>query len=215
MPAQKGFAGLLLLFFLLIGIGIAFYYFSVKKTLSDRTEVNPSASIQNVINTYSSDQLGIQFNYPINLAAGTETEEDYFKRNGGDARKNFSGYIQYPPADFIGAVYAAKDKDSVNKSPFVVWVFQNPQNLTPESWFNKYWYYPFMWGDFSYEGKQKNKPQVEATVSGKLTLSRVVTHQEGQPKYIYIPMDGKMYLIRVLTKDPAGDQILNSFKFIN
>lgn len=219
---QKGFVQLFWIFAFLVLAGFGGYYF-FKQNLpgSSTKEVNvipadnAGEKFLTTESVFTNKDFGFEFVYPKGMVASSDTEEDYSKRNNGDARKNFTGYIEYQPGKFLEASYVSADNNSIEKSPFTIWVFENPDNLSAESWFSKYWYYPFMWGDFTYQGKQKIAPRGEATISGKPANFAVLSYQEGSPKYVYIPKDGRMYLIRILTKDERGEQILESFKFKN
>ena len=121
----------------------------------------------------------------------------------------------YAPPEFLGAVAVLDKTGSYDKNPFSVWVFNNNNYLTIEQWFQKYWYYPFVWGVFDYTSKGHIALDQEATVSGETAKSKIVSYQSGEPKYIYVSKNSKMYLFRIIDdKDHTGDQILSSFKFI-
>lgn len=166
--------------------------------------------------TFNDQKLGLEFQYPKSLTAKEDSEEEFNKRGNGDFRKNFKGYVGYEPGKFLGAV-AVLDKDqNFDTNPFSVWIFDNPDNLTVDAWFSKYWYYPFLWGVFDYTSKGHVTPDKEATISGKPAKSKIISYQPGKPKYIYISSGTKIFLVRILTtKESVGNQILSSLKFLD
>ena len=101
--------------------------------------------------------------------------------------------------------------NSYDLNPLSVWIFDNPQDLSVDAWYKNYWYYPFVWGDFTYTGKFTLAPKEEATVSGQMAKSGIIDYQLGKPKFIYLSKDKQMYLFRIIGEN--GDKILQSFKF--
>ncbi len=211
---QKGSAQLfLILVGLLILVGGYFYsqknfvhFNSSKKPLLNSPINNPINSIQ----TFSNSQF--EFKYNKDLVAKEDTEEQFNKRGGGDFRKNFKGYVQYDPGKFSGAVVVLAKDNNFDTNPFTLWVFDNPEDLSIDAWYKNYWYYPFVWGDFTYTGKFTLAPKAEATISGQMAKSGVIDYQPGKPKFVYLNKEKKMYLFRIIGE--GGDKILQSFKFI-
>lgn len=210
---QKGFAPLFLIGVALIGVvSVYLYLFNKPTTTNIKSPIQKSDSLK----TYTSNSFNFQFQYSKDLTVKDDSEQEFFKRAGGDFRKNFKGYVTYEPGKIIGAVVASDKTDSFDTNPFTIWVFDNPDNLNIDSWYDQYWYYPFVWGDFTYNGKFKTSPQNIATVSGQLIKSGVVDYQPGKPKFIYINYKGRMYLLRVINQEGnMGDQILQSFKLLD
>ena len=203
----------ILLIIIALGVGIYFYQNFQKKT------VKPPAAVAtqkiSVTDEYSNKARGFKFTYPKNLSAREDSEEEYNKRGNGNFRKNFTGYVGYAPPEFLGAVAVLDETGSYDTNSISVWVFNNDNNKTLEEWFDKYWYYPFVWGVFDYTSKGHIALDQEATVSGETAKSKIVSYQSGEPKYIYVSKNSKMYLFRIIDdKDHTGDQILSSFKFI-
>ncbi len=208
---QKGSAQLLLIFIFVIIIfgGVYFYQSTIKESYLQNP--NFTTSKQPESNGYLNSDFGFGFKYSKDLILKVDSEEEFNKRGNGDFRKNFKGYVGYEPGKFIGAVAILDKTNSFETNPFTVWVFENQYNLTVDSWFNKYWYYPFIWGVFDYTSKGHIALDQEATISGQLAKSKVVSYQPGQPKFIYVAKDKKMYLLRVIGN--TGNIILSSFKF--
>lgn len=164
-------------------------------------------------NDYLNSELGFKFSYNLNLSVKEDSEEEFNKRGNGNFRKNFTGYVGYEPPKPLVAV-AVLDKDlSFDKNSFSVWVFDNSDNLTTDSWFDKYWYYPFIWGVFDYTSKGHITLDKEATISGQPAKYKIIAYQPGSPKFVYVSKGGKMYLFRVIGE--TGDKILSTFKFLN
>ncbi|OGE31840.1 hypothetical protein A2631_01795 [Candidatus Daviesbacteria bacterium RIFCSPHIGHO2_01_FULL_44_29] len=163
--------------------------------------------------TYNSDQMGISFDYDPAYQVTEDTEQAYSIRGNGDFRKNFTGYVRYEPPMFVAAV-ALTNKGSIDDAPLTIWEFDNPENISIDNWYKKYWYYPFMWGEFSSDRKSEVEPKLEASVSGHLTAGNVVSYQDKSPVYTYISAENKMYLIRRFTKpeDKLATKAFNSLK---
>ncbi len=209
---QKGFAQLLIIFavlILLVGGGIYFFQTDQKSTPPKTPQYNTYNNYNNY-DIYSNQSLGFSFKYAKDLTAKQDTEEEFNKRGNGDFRKNFKGYIQYEPGKFLGAVVVLGDVN-YDTNPFTLWVFDNPDDLTIDNWHHDFWYYPFIWGDFTSEGKFDLSPKDEATVSGQIGKSRIIGYSAGKPKFVYILKDKKMYLFRIIGE--SGDKILSTFKF--
>lgn len=211
---QKGTAPLFLLIIALIIIVIGFFVFKSAKALPAKLQTPAIiTSIKEKAPIYANQKLGLKFEYPKEFSVKEDSEEEFNKRGNGNYRKNFAGYVGYEPPEFLGAI-AALDKDNdFEKSPLSIWVFNNPDNLTVEKWFNDFWYYPFVWGVFDYTSKGHIAMDQEATVSGQLAKYKVISYQPGSPKFIYVAFGKNMYLFRVIGE--SGDKILSSFKFLN
>lgn len=227
---QKGFAHIFVLAVVLVLIFVlgGTYYFirlnspakitqaSKPQVISEQTskengliQIPKVTAQQPDFNEYSSKDLGIGFRYAKELVVKTDSEEEYNKRNNGDFRKNFTGYVGYEPGQVIGAVVVLDQSNSFDNSAFTVWVFDNQSNLDPDAWFAKYWYYPFLWGVFDYTSKSHIALDNEATVSGQIAKYKVVAYQPGSPKYVYLTKNGKMYLLRVM--GTVGYRVLATF----
>lgn len=207
---QRGFAVPILLIGLIIvlGSGYLWFYNNAKSQI-----VSPKVSIEKNSSTYTNQDLGFEFEYQKELTVKVDSEEEFNKRGNGDFRKNFKGYVFYEPGKFLSGVVVLGEDNSYDQNPFTLWVFENQDNLTIDKWFDKYWYYPFVWGDFTSTGKITLAPKDEATVSGQVGKSGIIDYQPGKPKFVYISSDGRMYLFRVINDE--GDKILTTFKFTN
>ncbi len=206
---QKG-SVLPFIIFTIVLLGIAgFLYISKQST---KSFIKPVAIINSSKN-YINNTLGFQFQYSgQDLTIKEDTEELFNKRGNGDFRKNFKGYVQYDPGKFIGAVVVLDKNNSFDTNPLTLWVFDNPKGLTIDEWYKNYWYFPFVWGDFTYQGKTVLAPKTEATISGQMAKSGIIDYQPGKPKFIYLSKDKKMYLFRIIGQ--SGDKILSTLKFI-
>lgn len=197
-------------------VGVFFYsQATVSKQISLQTvRVSPLPSPTS--RSISNEALGLNFEIPLKYSLKKETEKEYFKRAFGDIRKNFTGYILYPPAEFTEAFYIIADGETnLDKSTLTVWAFKNPDDLTPEGFYKKYWYYPFIWGEFS-GGKEKIAPVEIELIGGKEGKSGVVDFRDGKPKFIYLPLWDKKLMLQIQfpTEDNlTAKKILESFKF--
>lgn len=179
-------------------------------------KVTTTATNDSSLSVYNDQQLGFEFKYQKqDITIQNDTEEEYSKRGLGDFRKNFTGYVGYEPPKLIKAVAALGKDSSFDLSPFTVWVFENPKALNDAAWYDKYWYYPFMWGIFAREHKYMSSVLRQATISGQQIEYRLLGYQDGAPQYLYFPHKGNMILVRVLTDKNNGEQILTTFKLIN
>lgn len=208
---QKGTAALFLLITGLLIVGlVGVFFFGLSKSQS------PLPSLKNPTPeplAYRNQNFGLEFQYSDKgFTVKEDSEEEFNKRGNGDFRKNFTGYVGYPPADFLGAVVVLDKDEKYDTSPLAVWIFDNPDNLTTDDWFDKYWYYPFLWGVFDWTSKGHVAPDKEATISGQTAKYKIVSYQPGSPKFIYVSNDKKMYLFRVI--GGKDDQILSTFKFL-
>lgn len=208
---QKGSVLLFVLLAIILIISLGLFFISQGLVKND-TPVSPQQVVnKEEENIYSNLNLGFEFKYPKNLTVKEDTEEEFNKRGNGDFRKNFKYYVTYPPAEVLGAVVILDETESFEMSPFTVWVFDNSNNLTIEQWYKNYWYYPFIWGDYTLR-RNDVAPVDEATVSGQLAKSGIISYREGNPKFVYVAKDQKMYLFQVIGE--KGEQILSTFKLL-
>lgn len=172
----------------------------------------PQASSE--LENYENSSLRIKLNLPTDYKVIEETEPEYFKRANGDTRKNFTYYVQYPPADFIGSTYVLKeDESNLDNAVLSILAFKNPDNLNAADFYNRYWYYPFVWGEFSSGEKAKVAPKSVEIISGKEASSSVVHYRDTDPKFIYLPIPGEgvIYQLRLPTENnKVGETILKS-----
>ena len=206
---QKGFTALpILLGILLIG-GLIAYYFYFNQQTSPAVSLKKSVEQIN-LKSYANEKLGIQFQYSKDLKVQEDSEDEFNKRGNGDFRKNFAGFVWYEPGKFIGAVAVLDKGNSYDTNHFAVWIFENPNNLVEKAWYDKYWYYPFIWGDYT-QRRENVAPISDATVAGQLAKSGTVDYQLGSPRFIYLSRNKKMYLFRIIGE---GNKILSTFKFL-
>lgn len=205
--AQKGASLVLLILLIAVLLGAWFVLKSSNQQISSPL-VLPASQV------YEDTNLKFQFKYDNNMEVVNETEEEYSKRTQTDYRKNFAGYVQYQPPVFIkGLIVKPKDSKLTSSQfeqiPLTIWVFENSKKLDQSGWFKDFWYYPFVWGIFAEPQKSQIAPSMDATVSGILTKSATITYSPGNPKFILVPKEDKMYLFKIM----GGDKILDSFKF--
>lgn len=209
---QKGSA---LLFVILVGLVLAVivggYVYLNKLRSNPQSQI--TSQVSNTDKTYHNTALNFEFRYVgKDLSVKEDSEEGFNKRGNGDFRKNFKGYVQYEPGTFLGAVVVLGKDNSYDTNPFTLWVFADPDDITIDKWFDKYWYYPFLWGVFDFESKGHVTLDKEATVSGVMAKYKIVSYQPGSPKYVYISKGKKMYLFRII--GAAGEKVLSTFKFL-
>lgn len=215
---QKGTAALFLLItgLLIVGLVGVFSFGLIKPKISSNPQV-PSLPFKVLtpslkLVTYTNKTLGFEFQYAKqDLKVQEDSEEAYNKRGNSDFRKNFKGYVGYEPGKFLGAVVVLDKSGSFETNPISIWVFDNPDNISADNWFAKYWYYPYVWGVFDWTSKGHITPDTEATISGQLAKYKIVSYQPGSPKFLYISFDSKMYLLRIIGE--SGDKILSTFRF--
>jgi hypothetical protein len=212
---QKGNIALVLLIVLIVLGGGALFYFlyaqdRVSQSLISSKPATSSSQLSNN-KTYTSSQFGFSLAYPNNLELKEDSEESLYQRAKTNFRKNFTGFVRYEPAEMLGGVEVLGEDKNYDTNPFTIWVFNNPENLTPLAWYNKYWYFPFIWGDFTSKGKGEIAPLKDATISGQVAKLGVVSYQDGKPQFIYFSKGGKMYLFRIIGEE--GQKILNSFSY--
>ncbi len=209
----RGFAAPFLLIGVLLLIGLPFGYFFFNRSSSAPLEIIPQVvEKSNNLQTYSDQTLGFEFSVEESFKVQKDSEEEFNIRGNGNFRKNFRSFVGFEPGKFLGAVAVLDESNSFDTNPLTIWVFDNPQDLSIEKWYANFWYFPFVWGDFTFKGRADLAPADEATIFGLTTKSRVVTYQPGQPKFVYLPHQGKMYLFRIIGE---GEKILESFKLLD
>lgn len=219
---QRGFVLpwiLFLIFAIIVSGGIYYYFNSITSRVEIKQEsvkVSPRAASSPQPQSITDDLLDLKLEIPVGYRKVSETEKEYFIRANGEIRKNFGSYIQYPPAEMVEGFYILSDSEkNLDQANLSIWVFKNPDNLDPQKFYSKYWYYPFVWGDFS-AGKNKIAPEKKEILGGKEGESGIVDFREGKPKFIYILLKDKNLMMQIQLPsvgNEAGNKILNSFKF--
>lgn len=195
-------SALILLVVVSIFVGVWF----VNTFKSDTKQALPSPTPVSTRLVYQDNELKFQFEYPDEFEVVNESEEQYSERTKTQYRKNFKYYVAYEPPKFIKSFVVkpkslALTEDQFAKVPFYLWIFENPDKLTSEKWYEKYWYYPFFWGVYD-SRKAEIKP-----ASGEAEIS----FSPGKPKLILLPKDDKMFLFKIMEN---GGKILETFKLL-
>lgn len=183
---------------------------SLAQNISNVTKQTPAQL------SYKDPDLGFSFLYPNpGYSIVSDDESKFFARHGGDLRPGFISTWGYPTPKLIKGLIVKKDSDSqsdIDLSQFTLWVYENPGNLDAAGWYRKYWYYPFVWGDYE-PRKSLFGPDQISSVSGQPTNYRIIDYQTPKPKFTYLNSGGRMYLFRTYSPDNIlGDQILGTFK---
>lgn len=210
---MRGFvpAQLLLVLGLVVLTGVVYYRYSGKVNLEiQKPLVTQPTPIPE--NKYENSQFGFNLTLPDDFKVEEETEDEFYKREKADYRKNFRGYVESEPAKVL-STFNVKNSDA--KIVLSLWIFDNPDKLTAENFYNKQWYFPFIWGMFNPPDKKKDAPHQTATISGILANYAEISYQDNIPKFYYLPFNDNMFLLRVLGSDKVGEEILNSFKHSN
>lgn len=191
---------------LLLGVIIVAGFWFLKE--QDKPQmISPTSLKVNANEVYQDLELKFQFEYPKDFEVVSETEEEYSKRTKTEYRKNFKYYVAYEPPKFIkGLLVKPKNlelsSNQFEQIPLTLWIFENPDKLDSEAWYEQFWYYPFVWGIFDKPRKSQIGPK-EGSAS--------VSYQPGKPKFILMPKNDKMFLFKIIEN---GDKILSRFKFL-
>ena len=222
---QKGFAQTLLLLIVLLSLGgFALYWFFLRSStppvIPEKTAFPLPDSENLPQNTiFKNDEIGLEISLPPGFSIKQETEKDYFKRANGDTRKNFTYYVQYPPPEFVNSFYVMEaGENNPDKAKLSILVFKNPENMEPQKFYQEYWYYPFIWGEFSLSEKNKFAPQAIELIDGRESGTAVADFRETKPKFIYLPYKQKNLMLQIqmpTENNQTGNQILKSLKLSN
>lgn len=200
------FMHLPMIIFLITGLLASFVAF--KTLLPSNKPISPvvnQKTEQSKPNIFEDQVLGFSLQMPEGYDLVTETEEEFFERNKTDYRKNFKYYVTYEPPVVTKILTLKGHSENLaslwDSAHFSLWVFDNPENITIEAWYDNYWYYPFLWGQFNAPEKQKIAPTKEGVI---------IDYQPGKPKFVYMQSKDKMFLMRILGED--GEKIFNSLK---
>ncbi len=212
--SQKGNSWIyLLLLIAIIGVVFAFLKFTIGEK-SGSGQITPKNALTPQLSLYQSKELGFEFSYPAQeMAVVEDTEDAYSKRQQTEFRKNFAGYVGYQPATVIRAFNVINiDEKDLDKAPLQIWVFNNKDNLNAINWYKEYWFYPFVWGDFTFR-RNETAPTNIATISGQVASYATVNYQPDSPKFTYISNKGRMFLIKEATTSATAAKIIQSLKF--
>lgn len=213
---------IILILIVLAGLGIGVYFLqnSRTNTISEASSPvqkafsKPSASPQD--ETVNIENIGLSLKLSTGFDFIEESEEKYFKRANGNIRKNFNYYVQYDPAGFSESFYIVPEGETdLDKAILSAVVFENPDNLDPMQFYKEYWYYPFVWGDYT-SRRNDIDPENPETIGGKTGGSGVVGYRPGKPRFIYLPLPDKNLMMQIqlpTENNQTGGEILQSFTF--
>lgn len=219
---QRGFVlPILLIVVLLLSLGVGVYFLqnsrtNTKSEASSPTVNKPLPSVSFHNQTINIEDAALSFQLPPGFNFIKETEDEYFKRANGDIRQNFHYYIEYDPVGFSDSFYIVqRGETDLDKAILAAVIYENPGNLDPMQFYEKYWYYPFVWGDFT-SRRNEISPETSEIIGGKTGGSGIVTYREGSPKFIYLPLPEKNLMLQIhlpTENNPTGQDILKSFTF--
>ncbi|MBI4038235.1 hypothetical protein HY387_01120 [Candidatus Daviesbacteria bacterium] len=167
---------------------------------------------------YTNKEVGMTLEIPTGFTIFEESEADYYQKSKANFRKNFTGYVGFAPPQVIKTFYLKGHTDNLaslyDSSHFSLWVFENADNLTIGEWYKNFWYYPFVWGEFTEPMKGSHGPNLEATIAGQLAKYNIISYQPGKPKFYYLATKNRMFLFRILDSQEKdiGFKVLSSFK---
>jgi hypothetical protein len=108
----------------------------------------------------------------------------------------------------------SESEKNPDKAELSVWVFKNPDNLNAQKFYEKYWYFPFVWGDFT-QRKNEIAPGDIELIGEKEGNFGIIGYREGKPEIVYLPLKDKnlMMQIQFPSENVKAREILKSFKF--
>lgn len=130
----------------------------------------------------------------------------------------FSEMMGYSPPPLVSTVaidelaYVDRRPEEKPLTPFIAWVFANPDNLGIDEWYQLYDYYPSIWGKSIPSLKANNMPQDKAIVAN-LEAQFFITQNMGTLQLVYVPMKDHMLLFEirdVASSNNVGNQILST-----
>jgi len=189
-----------------------------KTSFSPISQVSPSPSSENPTptldptanwKTYVNTKYGLKFKYPEERYLIEEDNEWLLSKESKiEMPKTFEEFFGYPPPKFLFALKMINKKSPQDLSPLRIWGFSNEENKNIDEWYEKYWYYPFNWGKAITSIIEENRPKKEIVI-GKKTGKFAYLEEMGKIKYIYLPLNKEMLLIRAMVNfnEPKNQEI--------
>jgi hypothetical protein len=159
--------------------------------------------------TYVNTKYGLKFKYPEERYLIEEDSEWLLSKESKiEMPKTFEEFFGYPPPKFLFALKMINKKSPQDLSPLRIWGFSNEENKNIDEWYEKYRYYPFNWGKAITSIIEENRPKKEIVI-GKKTGKFAYLEEMGKIKYIYLPLNKEMLLIRarVNFNEPKNQEI--------
>ena len=174
---------------------------------------------------YVDKDKAIAFLYPNDTHLVTiDGEVEYARTTSSGIPNSFIQAKGYSPPEVIWALkveekkmYQGRYGDEFPLTPFAVWVFDNTQLLSISEWFNKYWYYPFTWGNAVQTELDKMEPVAIGVIDEKQAYGyNAGPTPRGYLKLVYVSQGARIYLFQLLGEESTSleDQIMASFKFL-
>jgi hypothetical protein len=185
--------------------------------LSEEEKQNLISSIPDEWKTYTNQSPNFSFKYPPNYQIKAETDVDFESPNHPQSSKWFEQLQGYQPQLPIAVVTITTPKNSADNEtesdPITIYIFNNPETLDADQWFEKYNYYPFYFGS----GKEESENPKFPFKLGSLQVS--YGKFPSINNYVYalpVPVNQHM-LILSISSEPGSEttsyQILSTFQF--
>ena len=157
---------------------------------------------------------------PDSYTVESDNEEQYSKQDNTDIKKNFSDLMGYSSPKVL-TVYTVRTKFNLppyhtKRAVVSVWVFANNDNLSLQTWYERYSYYPLAYGKVA---KGYKDPWTSEDIMLNGFEGRGDPYAEGtmfKSGFLLFSRDEKVILImaeELNTTDSPGRKIVSTFKF--
>jgi hypothetical protein len=226
---QKGFAPIVFLTLIVLGIAVFFGYTKSRQTgqLFMATPTPVPTPDTTSWSTYSNSLFTFKYDdkeYKIQ----PYSESGLSKDNNENLPKDFIDFMGYNPPKVINAInvtaiLAPGVIPAGGDSSMQIWVFDNKDSLNIDQWYEKYIYYPLTWGKSIKSVFEQERPK-DGFMVDDIKGKQHFVDAMGEAKYGYLSRDDKMYFFfgRNIEYDEKKDsevipnqfsQILSTFKF--
>ena len=166
---------------------------------------------------YENDQGGLTFRYPPDYKVFTN-DEVTVKQTDRNLyyQDEFAAVLGYRPPQVVVEVYVSHNsvQPSVHHNPtFHIWVLENSAQLSIDDWYQKYQYYPAVWGQLSDTKMAADIPSSQVEI-GSHVASFSASNDYRREQYGYLLQGSRIFLFQVDMQENVSSEILSTFQVI-
>ena len=214
-------------FFIISLLAIAFYFQSSKNQApsasptSSNSEKNTNLALESKDwKIYADSALKFRLRYPESVyQVASESGKEYYQKYKKDPSERFSDFMGHaPPKDLggVGIFFLEKEEITagnqtvvpIDGNQFTIRVFDNPQELTIDEWYEKYQLFPFRFG--------QGAPALEETIAINEIEGKTITREVpdfGKRKFVLLSKDNHVFLIKIFSPTKEKEQMLSTLEF--
>ncbi|MBN1263019.1 MAG: hypothetical protein JW991_01555 [Candidatus Pacebacteria bacterium] len=201
---------LVLLFWLFFGRD-----FRLKSQRASSIKPSPFPTIEEKIDsslwqTYKNNSCSFSFRYPEDKYQVAPDDEIIYGREGNldsSIKVHFINLMGYEPPKFL---YGIKLVDKNKRTHMRIWLFDNSNMISIDSWYSQYGFYPDNFGPSIGTRPEQEQPTQDFPIKNAIGRQVTLPEMNGEGHYVYILKGDRMYFVYLGETSIEGSRILES-----